>query len=111
MTITKFTPADAGCLFDGHNGIYIYGMIVDLAVECGMELSDHDSIERRWAYDHEVDNATLAQCFEHLVDPYGGLADKATEWLNENVAPEGFRFDWSDGEFYFMSDEWWEENE
>lgn len=36
------------------------------------------------------------------------LADSAEEWVNENVAPAGFRFGWDEGEFVLMTIDWWE---
>jgi hypothetical protein len=35
----------------------------------------------------------------------GGLGDDAENWMNDNVAPEGFSFGWEDGEFFLLSNE------
>ena len=85
--IIKAQPSDAGCIIDSHYGVYINPMIVALAVQHGWE-----------------DPATVS----YIVNDEVELADKAEEWLNENVAPEGFRYGWCDGEFFLQSDEWWE---
>jgi hypothetical protein len=37
------------------------------------------------------------------------LANEVTDWLNENVASDGYAFGWHDGEFMFMTKEWWSE--
>ncbi len=36
-------------------------------------------------------------------------ADEAEVWLNATVAPEGYSFGWSDGEFFLWSDQDWED--
>lgn len=32
-------------------------------------------------------------------------ADSVEQWLNDNVTPEGYHFEWLDGEFYLTEDE------
>lgn len=32
-------------------------------------------------------------------------ADEVEAWMNENVAPDGFYFEWSDGEFFLSADD------
>lgn len=34
-------------------------------------------------------------------------AEEATEWLNENVAEDGYSFGWYDGGFFYQSEDWW----
>jgi hypothetical protein len=36
-------------------------------------------------------------------------ADAVEQWMNENIAPEGYAFGWYDGEFYLWSASDWEE--
>jgi len=36
------------------------------------------------------------------------MADDAENWLNDNVAPEGYAFGWHDGEFFLWTDADWE---
>jgi hypothetical protein len=36
-------------------------------------------------------------------------SDVAENWLNENVAPEGYSFGWHEGEFFLWSTETWAE--
>ena len=42
------------------------------------------------------------------LDAYVELGDKAEAWLNANVAGDGERFGWHDGEFYLWSNADWQ---
>jgi hypothetical protein len=37
------------------------------------------------------------------------LSDEAEEWMNDNVAPEGFAFGWHDGEWFLWSIKEWQD--
>ena len=92
-----------GCVFDGHHGQYIYGMIVELARGEGYV----PSVE----YDREV-AATVAyaegvSALEVVIEE----AEKAEKWLNGHVAEEGFLFGWEDGEFFYQPAAWWQDDE
>ena len=43
-----------------------------------------------------------------VMDAYVELGDKAEAWLNANVAGDGERFGWHDGEFYLWSNADWQ---
>jgi hypothetical protein len=37
------------------------------------------------------------------------LSDEAEEWMNDNIAPEGFAFGWHDGEWFLWSIKEWQD--
>jgi hypothetical protein len=59
-------------------------VVVQIAIDHGMELGDEKNV---WTPDE--------------------MADKAQAWLNENVVPEGLRFDWWGIYFILMPEESW----
>lgn len=88
---------DAECIFDGHHGQYIYQMIVDLADSLRWRMSAQD----RERYDAREDNTAS----EFMIE----LADDAELWLNSVHARKGWSYGWYDGEFFYATNEWWEE--
>lgn len=86
----KLTSADAGCWIDGHYGIYATERVLSIA-------KDLD-----WPVSGDIDINDVDQLFD--------ATDEAVDWMNKNVAPEGFSFGWHDGEFFLWSDEEWEED-
>lgn len=106
--ITRATVADAGCWIDGHWGQYGVARMVELAQGHGYSDSEvTDLAARKQAAMGPSDAPGLSDDEEeHLSD----AADEVENWLNENVAPEGYSFGWYDGEFFLQSTAWWEEN-
>jgi hypothetical protein len=103
-----FTPADAGCLIDGHHGWHGHAMAIDLAVDAGMPLTDQDQdiLDRYRSGDPDQDpEGNLSDAMINQ----GGLLDQSEDWLNDHAAPEGYSFGWHDGEFFLWSTETWEE--
>jgi hypothetical protein len=110
---TKF-QLSTGCIIDSHWGHYGVARLVDIAQEYGMEISDLDE-EAVWAYRNNMEEFQDEATGEFHSAPgwifdQGGLGDEAEDWLNENVAKEGFSFGWNDGELFYMNDEWWDED-
>ena len=89
-------------------------------VEAGLWIVGHANIDRSiielaGSYGFEVpkDVMTLMdglpsitmEELEYIFD----VVDEAENWLQENVAPEGYSFGWSDGDFYLLSDSNWQD--
>ena len=116
--LTKPDANDMGCWIDGHWGQYGVARMVDIADGYGFgdpasPLSTHETIVishlARWHMAAMMPSSSLElneEQWEWLMD----AADMVEQWLNENVAPEGFSFGWHDGEFFLWSTESWEEN-
>lgn len=89
MTTKQTFGTETGCVFDSRDGIWIYESICDLARVYGWDGT--------WSQeDNENGN---------IVD----ISDEAMEWLDLNVAEDGYRFGWWEGNFMYWSDEEWEE--
>lgn len=97
-TIKTADATMAGCWIDGHLGQYIYGEIVKIAEEYGYRASASFG----QAYDRENGGLDPDEIIIHE-------SELATDWLNEHVAEDGYTFGWSDGEFYYQADAWWQE--
>jgi hypothetical protein len=115
-TTTRITEPEKfrGCWLEGHRGWTASGHLVDIAESYGMPLDDDDRAIVA-AYLASAESVTLStgevlddDGIRGAVIDQGELADRAEEWLNDNVAPEGWAFGWHDGEFYFWSASTWE---
>jgi hypothetical protein len=109
MTIMKATPADAGCYCEGWWGQYGSAHMIMRASEFGFGDQDPQAVE---VAGRKLDAMGPRGGPEISLDEEEYLAEKAGEaedWLNANAAPDGYRFGWSNGEFYLWSDEDWEE--
>lgn len=114
MPITKATPEDAGCYVDGHWGQYAVAHAVERAQEFGYGsdgLIGADEVIRIAAKHLASMGPSTSEPltdseYERLMD----ASDEVTDWLNVNVAPDGYSFGWHDGEFFLGSAEWWEES-
>jgi hypothetical protein len=111
--IPKVTEAEAGCWLDGANwGWTGPARVVELAQFYGMPDETGDDNAILAAFKESADRVTMANG-DVLEDPaglvcdQGELGDQAEEWLNENVAPEGYSFGWHNGDFFLMCSEWW----
>lgn len=111
---SKMQPS-TGCWIDGHWGHYGVARLVDIAQDYGMEISGLDE-SALWAYRNNEDEFQDEQTGEYhnaadWMLMQGGLADEAEDWMNNNVAYEGFSFGWNDGEFFYMGNEWWDDQD
>lgn len=100
-----------GCWIDDRWGQYGVTRLIEIAQEYGF--GPIDECEQAAVNAYRRDQATFKHCgLESYVDDWildsGGIADAAEDWLNENVAKDGFSFGWADGEFFLMDDSWWE---
>lgn len=84
---------EAGCWLDGAQGWHNNYRVVRRAVEYGMELppEDHALLDR-----YEDAHETNDEAAGAIIDQ-GGLADRATEYLNQH-APDGYVFVWEANE-------------
>jgi len=98
MTIQRLTPADAGCIYDSHHGHYIVPFVIGYAERSGRPTDPFVG----WAL------ATYQRCSHEPDYPHDALIEEseaAIVWLNEHVRPEGYFFDWNDGDFGLWEDE------
>lgn len=98
MTIQRLTPADAGCIYDSHHGHYIVPFVIGYADDAGRPTDPFV----RWAV------ATYREHNWETNYPHDALIEEceaAIVWLNEHVRPDGFSFDWNDGDFGMWPDE------
>lgn len=98
--IKRMSSADAGCIFDSHRGHFIVPDVVRFAYRHGRP-TDPFVVFALARYDDEYFKPTYPS--EGMIEE----ADAATVWLNANLAPEGFAFDWNDGDYglYEVDDE------
>ena len=105
--IIKATPEDAGCYVDGHWGIYGVAHMVARAQEWGYgDAEVIDLASRHLASMGPSREDGLADNEDWTLTD---ASDEIEEWLNTNVAPEGYQFGWHEGEFFLQSDQWWNE--
>jgi hypothetical protein len=106
-TITKASPLDIGCWIAGHNGRYATSGLVFKAAGWGFPVTAEED-RALCAYDQgddtfPSDEGTYLDAYDWVIE----LADRAEEWMNEHVAPEGHSFGWLDCEFFLWTDEEW----
>lgn len=114
--LTRLTLEEAqaqqGCWIEGSRGWTANVYLIKIARDLGMELGTDDAVVLL-AYQTRVEKALttsgeIADVTELVVDP-DGMADRALEFLNENIAPEGFAFGWEGGEMFLWPDSEWEQ--
>jgi hypothetical protein len=105
--IIKATPADAGCYVDGHWGQYAIAHMVNRAEEFGY--SDAEVIDLANRHIASIGPSTAPGLSDDEYEALSQACDEVEEWLNDNVAPDGYSFGWHEGEFFLWSDEQWEE--
>lgn len=105
----KLGEQDTGCYVGGSWGHYAPARMIQRASE-------------EWGYDdqdvvdlaHKKLQAMMPSSAPALTDAEEDLlieyANEVEDWLNKNVAADGYFFSWHDGEFFFQSAEWWEES-
>lgn len=91
--MTEFGEAHTGVWLDGAGGWLNQYRVIDLAMGYGMQLSDEDT---RLISDYRGESFTLILTID-VAECIGGLADKATEYLQELCAP-GYVLTWDAGE-------------
>jgi len=95
----------AGCLIDGHHGHYGTVALLELALAHGMPNSpDKDGIGYAEVAADYRETGGLGDHCEFIAE----CSDDAEDWLNDNIAPEGHQFGWSDGEFFLLTTEEWD---
>lgn len=100
----RWSGETTGCLVDGHWGRLAICRMLRIAIDAGYEMIDGGALAC-----YENDDVFHEDC-----DALGVLLDEANraeEWLNEHVAPEGYMFGWYEGEFFFSSDIDWQSND
>lgn len=99
MTIERAKPSDSGCWVDGHWGQYAIASMIDKADDWGWAESTHilDIAMRHLSSMGPSDSEGITDD-EH--EQLSDASDSVEQWLNANVAPEGYLFHWSDGEFF-----------
>ena len=92
--IVPATPADTGCWLDGTYGWHNTYRIIDTATGRGMPLSAEDEAALDLYRAGEGDEISLT---------VGEIAEEALTWLNDHVAPEGYVFEWYEGDLMLWS--------
>ncbi|MGI0134608.1 MAG: hypothetical protein ACREBW_06600 [Candidatus Micrarchaeaceae archaeon] len=95
--IIRADPTQTGCWIDGISGQYIYRNLLQVATSMGYPVSQ----EEITAFDHDVFDSNVSNDVLASVDVI-------TEWMNENIAPDGYQFGFYEGEYFFQSEAWWE---
>ena len=82
---------ETGCVFDNHRGIYMGEAIIELAESYGFILQVPEDKTNEGEFHWEA-------------------VDDAENYLNENVAEEGYCFGFGPcGDFMYMPISWWSE--
>lgn len=108
MTIRKADTTDVGCLVDGHWGQYGVAKMIQIAADYGYADA--------WA--QELAAQKLATMGPSTAEPLSDddeeklsdAADAAESWLNDYVAADDYCFGWHDGEFFYQSVDWFDED-
>jgi hypothetical protein len=97
--IERATPDMAGCWIDGARGWRAVPYAVRIAHRYGWPLSAHDgSILDRYESGDQQETGP----YDH--ESVSEMCNDATEWLSQNVAPLGYRFEWHDGDLMLWSE-------
>ena len=110
--IERLTSADnAGCWIDGHWGQYGIARMIQIASEFGfVDSASNPPFATLDCVDIALRHLSPGSDVDWLeLENMEQAADDVENWLNENIAPEGFSFGWYDGEFFLWSDESWDE--
>ena len=99
---TRVTAQNAGCWIDGHWGQYGTARLVITASVFGYKDAEVIDLANRHLASMGAGASDLTDSeAESLFD----ASDEVENWLNENVAPEGYHFHWHDGEFFLSADD------
>lgn len=99
----QLTAADAGCWVDGHWGWRASVRVIVLAREFGFQVDEE--LEDAIKYFNNDECSSYSDTPEIVYD----ASDEAEEWMNNNVAPQGYSFGWFDGEWFLWSYDTWED--
>lgn len=103
-----FTPADAGCIFDGvHGQTYNDTRVVRLARNYGMPWASDDAADNlTWQFVEagELDTYDPRDCGETVHGVLLEMVREAVDYLN-TLAPAGHTFRWFDGDFRLDADD------
>ena len=104
---------EPGCYVDSHWGQYAIARVVEIAVELGRQCELDEAGRCQLCADEKLAERHLAAMgpstepgldgdeFEQLVE----AADSAEAWLNDHRAPEGYSWEWNDGDFGLYANE------
>jgi len=96
LPVRPATAEDAGCWVDGVSGFYATVRMVELAVDRGWPITPAD----RAAVDAYKGPGTTGL-------DVAEIGQDAENFLNDRIAPLGYEFGWSDGDFMLQSESWW----
>jgi hypothetical protein len=96
----KATPDQAGCWVDGVRGIYAGVHMVDIAIDYGYVVDDDDAPVFAWARNGRID----APGRDDWPEFWDEIQDEVTGWLTDHVAPDGYLFEWHDGDLMMWSE-------
>lgn len=110
MTLNPVTAADAGCWIDSHHGQYATPMMLRIATERGWQGLNEAETAGMLAWlnssnPYDDAEALSDEMFSRLLD----AAEDAEQWLNDNVAPDGYSFGWHEGDFMLWDAASWED--
>lgn len=110
--VRRLGPDMAGTVFDGsalRTADELCLAVIRFAFEQGMPSASYasenpNSCTFDLADKQEAESRDDAQAIEWFGDSIGDMANAAQEWLNTDIAPEGYSFVWDDG-FILRSDD------
>jgi hypothetical protein len=100
VTVIRATADQAGCWVDGAAGIYAGVRMVDIATAHGYQVTADDAPVVDWARAGRHTPGGRDDWPEF----WDEIQDEVTQWLTDNVAPEGHLFEWSDGDLMMWSE-------
>lgn len=98
-----------GCWIDGHWGWKGVSRLIEIAEDYGFQLFEDDMIALLTFNqgDEEFYDMDGTLCFaSDWILGQGGIGDDAEAFLNQTVARPGFMFAWMNGEFFYMNEDW-----
>lgn len=100
----KIYAADRGCWLSRANGWHNAYLVVDLAEDWGMPISENEAaILRAYRNNQAVDDPDHEEIFEAINDDADGLTARATNYL-QSLTVAGVRFEWVDNDLWLRSD-------
>lgn len=91
---------ETGCYVESRWGQYGPARLVSIAADLGFKDKAVFLAARKLA---RLD--VTAKQDEQIV----WASEAAEQWLNDNLAEDGFSWGWYEGEVFYMPNEWWEE--
>jgi hypothetical protein len=103
VTVIKATADEAGCWVDGARGIYAGVVMVDIAMSRGYQVTGDDAPVLAWARTGRVASDEPGERLD-WPEFWSEIQDEVTDWLTDNVAPDGYLFEWCDGDLMMWSE-------